>query len=48
LPVDGAYNTDSEFIRKGFLWYLLRAWIVRAKYIQQQARCDEKHTVTNK
>ncbi len=25
LPVDGAYNTDSEFIRKGFLSYLLRS-----------------------
>jgi len=48
LPVDGAYNTDSKFIRKRFFSYLLWIRIVRTKDIQQHAWCDEKHTVTNK
>ena len=48
LPVDGAYNTGSEFIRKGFFHSFLQYRIVRTKDVQVKCQCDEKHTVTNK
>ena len=36
LPVDGAYNTESEFIRKRFFHYFLQYYTVRTK--DNQAR----------
>ena len=48
LPVDEAYNTDSEFMRKSFFHSFLQYRIVRTKDVQLQCQCDEKHTVANK